>query len=65
MFKQHIQVDAEVCVLCGRCVELCPRNALGADTEGIVVDDALCVGCLLCEMRCPMQAISHINQRLF
>lgn len=46
--------DAELCVLCGRCVESCPEGAL-SQPEGApcpVVDKLACIGCGECVSLC-------------
>ncbi len=46
--------DAQLCVLCGRCVQQCPEDALHLDKERgcPVVDPQKCIGCGECEAVC-------------
>jgi heterodisulfide reductase subunit A len=63
-------VDAEVCIGCGRCVEVCPYSApelkeVEIVTEEITyitrkseIDPAICKGCGSCAAECPTSAIT-------
>ncbi|NOQ28921.1 MAG: 4Fe-4S dicluster domain-containing protein, partial [Methanosarcinales archaeon] len=63
-------VDAEVCIGCGRCVEVCPYGApelkeVEVVTEEITymtrkseIDPAICKGCGSCAAECPTSAIT-------
>jgi ferredoxin len=47
---------SEACIGCGRCVEVCPRDAITVDeTAHIDLDE--CVSCLCCAEICPQGAI--------
>jgi len=50
-------VDAEACIECGACDEVCPENAISMD-ETAIVDQTQCTGCGLCLEECPTEAIS-------
>ncbi len=52
-------VDNEICILCNRCVDICPEMAMSQD-EVIINDKKLCIRCGLCESRCPVKAISEV-----
>jgi Fe-S-cluster-containing hydrogenase component 2 len=45
------------CVNCGRCLEICPMDALHEDGGGVVFDAARCIGCGLCVSVCPRGAV--------
>jgi heterodisulfide reductase subunit A len=54
-------INAEQCKSCGRCVEVCPYNAITVDTKKktpAVVTTAACAGCGTCAAECPFGAIS-------
>lgn len=59
-----VQVDAELCTGCKRCVTEIGCPALSFDEErGVpVVDTSLCNGCTLCEDLCAFGAISGASQ---
>ena len=49
------------CRSCGRCVEVCPYNAITVDTKKktpAVVTSASCAGCGTCAAECPFGAIT-------
>ena len=59
-------VDDEKCTGCGKCVEVCPVEAIGLVTAGdphnrkkkkARVDDKLCLGCAVCFRNCRMDAL--------
>ena len=47
-------IDAETCVECGECLELCRYDAISSD---YVVDKVDCEGCGVCAHFCPAEAI--------
>lgn len=53
------QVDAELCQLCGICLERCQFFALTLDVE-MHIDKVRCVGCGLCVLSCPEKALQLV-----
>ncbi|QSX06496.1 4Fe-4S binding protein [Sedimentibacter sp. zth1] len=51
-------INKDVCVACGCCIKVCPRNAI-IIFKGIhaVVDKKACIGCGLCKKICPASII--------
>lgn len=57
------KVNSERCVGCGRCIMVCPTQAISLGSNGkAVVNSALCRGCGACAAECPTGAI-QIGQR--
>lgn len=59
-----IQIDEDLCSVCGVCISLCKYDALkivdiGKDKKKIEVDKVECRGCGLCMAACPSEAISQ------
>ncbi|MGI0132921.1 MAG: 4Fe-4S binding protein [Thermoplasmata archaeon] len=52
-----IQVDDDVCVLCGLCTGVCPPNAMELRPDRLVILPH-CTGCGLCVPYCPVGAIT-------
>lgn len=48
------------CVLCGRCVQACPNQALQISENQVIVDQTKCVFCGYCGAACPEFAIKVI-----
>jgi len=51
-----IQVNREVCVGCGGCVDLCPRTAIRFVKDRAFVASELCLECRTCVQVCPVKA---------
>lgn len=62
--KVQIMYDAQKCLQCQKCVQICPEQAisLGAD-DRIHVDFHKCSGCLSCTQICPGRALTHEGER--
>ena len=55
------QVDEDLCIGCGTCVERCQFDALSVD--GVAhVDSMRCVGCGVCVISCPVDALSMVRR---
>lgn len=54
-----LRYDLQLCIGCGRCVEVCPHAvfALNGSKAGLVDADA-CIECGACARNCPPGAIS-------
>ena len=52
----------ENCVLCGKCVSVCPSENISV-TDGKITFAGGCVACLGCYHRCPEKAIVYKNKR--
>ncbi len=52
-----IFIDQNACDLCGKCVEVCPFQAIETSKDGMAVN-AACKLCRLCIRNCPQNAIS-------
>jgi len=52
-------IDKSVCTGCGVCVDVCPTEAIVAESDKfeIVADD--CIDCGICAGVCPVEAISE------
>lgn len=64
----NIQLDVQLCVLCGLCVDVCPVDVismvpageleLGGVGTALLLDETTCIRCGLCIERCPPKALS-------
>jgi electron transport complex protein RnfB len=60
------KLNAEMCNLCGLCVEMCMFKAISYENESIKINKDKCFGCGLCSYHCPQSAIQlilHNNQK--
>jgi ferredoxin len=53
--------DANACIICRSCVDICPFGALSVADAGIACDDELCLGCGVCEGRCPQGGMKLVR----
>jgi NAD-dependent dihydropyrimidine dehydrogenase PreA subunit len=42
-----------LCDQCGRCVEVCPEEAIHRDNGIYIIDEDKCTGCMTCVEACP------------
>jgi NAD-dependent dihydropyrimidine dehydrogenase PreA subunit len=53
-----LSLDAEKCVGCERCMEVCPHGVFDvAGGKALITDKDLCMECGACAMNCPTDAI--------
>ncbi|MDR1621046.1 MAG: 4Fe-4S binding protein [Synergistaceae bacterium] len=53
-----LSLDAEKCVGCGKCAEVCPHGVFDvADQRARIVQKDLCMECGACALNCPSEAI--------
>jgi NAD-dependent dihydropyrimidine dehydrogenase PreA subunit/nitroreductase len=53
-----VTIDAEKCIGCGSCVEICHEGCMALDGGTVTVDHALCSTCTQCIAVCPREALS-------
>lgn len=56
-YSARLTVKEELCTLCGKCVEVCPREALVLESGKIKAYDERCILCRQCIRSCPADAI--------
>jgi NAD-dependent dihydropyrimidine dehydrogenase PreA subunit len=52
------KVNAEECTACGKCVEICPVDAVKMVNDVAVIDPEECTDCGACIDECPVECIS-------
>ena len=59
--KMPVEVNKEICIGCGACVDVCPVGALQLNEEDgkAESDETICIDCGACMGTCPMEAISQ------
>ncbi|HIJ00466.1 MAG: hypothetical protein PWQ88_875 [Candidatus Methanomethylophilaceae archaeon] len=53
-----VKINADECVACGACADVCPEGAITVD-DIAVVDPDTCIDCHTCIDECPSDAISE------
>ncbi len=52
-------INAEKCVTCGKCAEVCPVDAISSGEDAYEIDPETCISCGECAKVCPVDAISQ------
>ncbi len=52
-----VSIDADKCIGCGRCAEVCHYNAIAVVKDKVLLFDELCHACGACSIVCPEGAI--------
>jgi ferredoxin/flavodoxin len=60
--QNDITIDAETCISCNRCINICPVHNLYADEDGIKAKGA-CILCVRCYNFCPTQSILYMGKK--
>jgi pyruvate formate lyase activating enzyme len=59
-FDYEIKYQAQRCIECFKCEEVCPRGAIVKDRERRL-DKSKCDRCMLCVQNCPSRALSQVG----
>ncbi len=62
-YLAQINVDMSKCNLCGKCVEVCPREALKIEKSALRVYEDRCIICRQCVKVCPTEAIEVTHRK--
>ncbi|MEM1542314.1 MAG: DNA-directed RNA polymerase subunit D [Ignisphaera sp.] len=58
-YVADIKIEKELCNLCRKCIELCPKNVFEMDKDKIkVINTYNCILCKQCLQNCPIKAIT-------
>lgn len=52
------EFDSDKCILCEKCIDICPATALVIEDGKILVDESKCIRCYCCNEVCPVNAIT-------
>jgi len=52
------EVNPEICTGCGRCIDVCPMEAISIENEKAFIHEDICGNCRVCVSECPIEAIS-------
>jgi ferredoxin len=58
----YADVDSDLCIGCGTCVEICPMKAIKLKDDLSLVKRKRCIGCGNCAAKCPSDAIIMIKR---
>lgn len=58
LFKSYPQLNADLCVGCGKCAESCPSHIIRIENKKAKFKRKGCISCFCCQEMCPMKAIS-------
>ena len=60
--RYHAEIDPELCIGCGTCIERCQLDAIKSRKEKSKVNIKKCIGCGNCVAVCPEEAITLIKK---
>lgn len=61
--KSQLGYKQNICILCGSCMDICPKAALSMDKNAkIYIDRKKCFGCMKCTQECPTMALEQIGK---
>ncbi|MDE6280526.1 MAG: EFR1 family ferrodoxin [Oscillospiraceae bacterium] len=64
-YSDKLKIDAEKCIGCGKCVQLCPMKNISLDAEeNHAKPGNQCTMCYRCANRCPTQAITLLGKKV-
>ena len=59
--RKKIKINANTCIGCGQCVDICPMDNLSMDGKKVIAHDR-CTLCYRCINACPVQAMSLFSK---
>ena len=51
-----VKIDTSICLVCGGCIDLCPKTAMKMVDDRVVIIPEKCVECKICVQVCPVCA---------
>ena len=57
-------LDQELCIQCGKCLDVCQFDAVLHNSDKYTIDDISCEGCGYCSEVCPSKAITMETQQV-
>jgi len=61
MVNLKTKVEENICLSCGGCASICPKNALSMSSGRAFVLDEKCICCGICVKICPVGAINEVE----
>jgi len=58
-------VDVEKCLLCEKCVNICPMDAILVEEKSVKIDYTRCIGCGVCVIKCDKAKAMGLRERKY
>ena len=51
-----VSINTNKCLICGGCIDLCPKTAIVMVDDTVTIKSEKCSGCNICVEACPINA---------
>ncbi len=58
-----VTIDTNICLVCGGCIDLCPKTAIHMVDDRVVIIPEKCVECKICVQVCPVRAPQFVENQ--
>ena len=56
-----VGIDTKICLVCGGCIDICPKTAIQMVDDQVIVIPEKCIDCKICVKICPVGAPQYVK----
>lgn len=56
-----VKIDTHICLVCGGCIDLCPKTAIHMVDDQVIIIPEKCIECKICVKVCPVGAPQYLK----